>query len=99
MYTYIQLPLNNVSLNFTGPLICGYFSVINPTALNVCGWLNLGYGGNEYVGYERLTITYMQTNHHAQGLTVYMCIFTYYTLYIIYKLNKEHREQLCLKFT
>ena len=86
MYTYIQLSLNNVSLNFTGLLICGYFSIINSTALNVCGWLNPGIWWK--CGYERPTITYMQTNHHAQGLTVYMYILHiiyYYTLYIIYK--------------
>lgn len=85
MYTYIQLPLNSVSFNFTGPLsilsIFGYFSIINTTALNVCGWLNLGTWRK--CGYERPSITYMQTNHHAQGLTVYMYILHiihYYTL-------------------
>ena len=87
-YTYIQLPLNRVSFNFTGPLsilsilsIFGYFSIINTTALNVCGWLNLGTWRK--CGYERPSITYMQTNHHAQGLTVYMYILHiihYYTL-------------------
>lgn len=46
VYIY-PVALEQCEFELLESLIYGYFSVINTTALNVCGWLNLGYGGEE----------------------------------------------------